>query len=121
MYVVRQDGVSAVLRPGGTSAIQHADGTRLTLSVPSVEPTLASEQVPVCTDYIVNDAGWIVSDRASWVLGLRVLINDAATSDWDVQTEHPDYCRVVMRQLAGVCDVHLPQVSHIGFNVATNI
>ncbi|XP_043239233.1 uncharacterized protein LOC122390394 [Amphibalanus amphitrite] len=109
MYVVRQDGVSAVLRPGGTSAIQHADGTRLTLSVPEPEPVAHSDQVPVCSDYIVNDAGWIVSDRASWVLGMRVLISDAATNDWNVQTEHPDYCRVVMRQLAGVCEVYLPQ------------
>ena len=113
MYVVRQDGVSAVLRPGGTSAIQHADGTRLTLSVPSPEPVATSDQVPVCSDYIVNDAGWIVSDRASWVLGMRVLISDSSTDDWDVQTEHPDYCRVVMRQLKGVCEVYLPQVSQV--------
>lgn len=45
LYVIRQDGVTAVLRPGGQSVIQHADGTRLTLTMPAPERDFSQDQV----------------------------------------------------------------------------
>ena len=112
LYLQREDGARAVIRPGGQSVLQLPDGTRVTLSPPSPpsqSPPGAEPRPSGCSDYLVNESGWIFAPSVSWLLGAQVTVDDAASAQRAVMTEHPAYARVEMDQPAERCRVWLPQ------------
>ncbi|KAF0299919.1 Dehydrogenase/reductase SDR family member on chromosome X [Amphibalanus amphitrite] len=111
LYLQREDGARAVVRPGGQSVLQLADGTRVTISPPPPPPVVAGAEPrpPGCSDYLVNESGWIGAATVTWLLGAQVTVDDATCAQRSVTIEHPEYARVEMDQAEARCRVRLPR------------
>ena len=48
----------------------------MTAQDPDTGPAVLPPRPPGCSDYRVNEAGWIGAPRLSWLLGARVFIED---------------------------------------------